>query len=118
MNAVRMIQSRFRTRSITFHIVAEEEEAESCRQFMLATSSNVVTISLRRENNLRTRIIEDEFSVAVDCATLHNNFPAAVGVARGPARVLERLSQAIACLVPHRVISSYVRARKDQLPPA
>jgi hypothetical protein len=35
-------------------------------------SDNLVTITPRGENRLRTRTMENEFSVAVDCATLQN----------------------------------------------
>src|SRR5215831_5843487 len=83
-------------------------------------SDDLLTIPHRGKNKLRTRATEDEFLVAGDCATLHNiiTFPPALGATRGPARVLERLPQTIACLLSHRVVSSYVRAGKDQLPPA
>src|SRR5215510_3019435 len=40
------------------------------------------------------------------------------GVSRGPARVLERLSQAVAGLMPDRTVPGLVRARENQLPPA
>jgi hypothetical protein len=38
----------------------------------LLNSDNLLTITPRGENKLRTRATEDKFSVAVDCATLQN----------------------------------------------
>src|ERR1700751_5016926 len=38
------------------------------------------------------------------------------GVSRGPACILERLPEALACIVPCCIISREHRAREDQLP--
>ena len=117
MNAVRMIQSRFCNRGIH----APEEEAESCRNFIPAASSNVVTItpkSREQAENTRHSKTRSPLRWIVRHCTHNRLFPVALGVARGPARVLERLSQTFTRLVPYRIVPSDVRAGKDQLPPA
>src|SRR5438270_8472520 len=75
MNAVRMIQSRFRNRNIAsaFHAVAEvfaehrfllftpsqkKRKANTVATYIPAASSNVVIITPRREKKLRTLAIE------------------------------------------------------------